>query len=1083
MLRLSRIAGVAVGAIAIVALASSCADQRATSPRVPVAPVAPASVVPLGGGPVIASAQLPSVRISEFHYDNPGTDVDEKVEISGPAGMSLDGWSLVLYNGTASTRAAYNTTSLTGLTVPATAGCGGRGVLVVSYPTNGIQNGSGTATGTDPDGMVLVNGSTVVDIISYEGSFVGASGVAAGLTFPDIGIRELGAAPEAAAAPVWSLKRSGADVWSGPSLNSFGVCNDNDEPPPSQEVDHVTVAPATATVTAGATRQFSAQAFDASNAVVSTATFVWSLDDHDPNAIVATVDATGLVTTFLPGDVTVTATTPNGKAGSAQLHIDPVAAAPSVRFSEIHYDNSGTDANEAIEIEGPAGTDLTGWSVVLYDGTGGASYNTRVLSETIVARPSCNGRGVVVLSYPTNGIQNGAPDGFALVDAAGTVVEFLSYEGTFTIDGRASVNIGVEESASTTSAQSLQRSEDGLSWAAPAASSFGRCNIEGPTPPPNGITFSGRLPTDAPLPVGFEDQLFATLRDGTTNAVIATTFTWTSETPAIATIDANGVMHALDAGTATFRATAAIDGSTATFSLPMSVASFSTTALYANNAEFGEPVGPADFIGHRPQYTFSFNRTRNTPNWVAYEIDPTHFNTDPSIVVDRCDCFTQDPTLPGDYTHLTTADYTGAGAFAGYGIDRGHLARSFDRTSAPGDNATTFYFSNIIPQAADLNQGPWANMENFLGDLVRNQGKEVYVIAGVAGAKPVTVKGEGKIVIPEKVWKVAVVMPHDRGLADVHSAADLEVIAVIAPNEPGVRNLDWNIWRTTVDEVEAVSGYDLLALLPDQIEIQVESNTRPPVPVADGPYTSAEGSPVSMSAAGSTDPDGDALSFSWNFGDGTSGTGVSPTHTYAQNGSYTVTLTVTDSHGLISAVTTSAAVSNVAPAIAPFAGATLLPRETFHASGSFTDPGSDPWSGTADFGDGAGPGTLLLSGKTFALSHTYQTPGTYTVTVGISDDLATSTRTGSVTVLTAAQGIQGITILVDDLFGGGGNSLNAKLQAAIKQLGADKPTPALNQLEAFLNELDALVGSGRVGSADVAPLRAEVDRVIRSVTH
>ena len=85
--------------------------------------------------------------------------------------------------------------------------------------------------------------------------------------------------------------------------------------------------------------------------------------------------------------------------------------------------------------------------------------------------------------------------------------------------------------------------------------------------------------------------------------------------------------------------------------------------------------------------------------------------------------------------------------FHGYGIDRGHLARSFDRTSASLDNAFTFYFTNIVPQAADLNQGPWAIMENDLGDLARLQNKEVYIIAGVAGNKG-TVKNEGKIVIP-----------------------------------------------------------------------------------------------------------------------------------------------------------------------------------------------------------------------------------------------------------------------------------------------------------------------------------------------
>ena len=96
--------------------------------------------------------------------------------------------------------------------------------------------------------------------------------------------------------------------------------------------------------------------------------------------------------------------------------------AQGVRFSELHYDNSGTDTGEAIEVAGPAGTDLTGWQVLLYNGNGNVVYNTTTLSGPIPA--TCGTRGVVVINYPSNGIQNGSPDGMALVNAGGTVVEF-----------------------------------------------------------------------------------------------------------------------------------------------------------------------------------------------------------------------------------------------------------------------------------------------------------------------------------------------------------------------------------------------------------------------------------------------------------------------------------------------------------------------------------------------------------------------------------------------------------------------------------------------------------------------------------
>lgn len=153
---------------------------------------------------------------------------------------------------------------------------------------------------------------------------------------------------------------------------------------------------------------------------------------------------------------------------------------PPIRFNELHYDNISTDINEAIEVLAPADTDLTGWTVVLYNGSTGATYGTAAALTGTIADQG-DGNGVVVVDYPSNGIQNGNPDGMALVDPDGGVVEFLSYEGTFeATDGPAvgltSSDIGVAESNSSTLAdQSLQRNDAG-SWAGPLCNSFGELN-------------------------------------------------------------------------------------------------------------------------------------------------------------------------------------------------------------------------------------------------------------------------------------------------------------------------------------------------------------------------------------------------------------------------------------------------------------------------------------------------------------------------------------------------------------------------------------------------------------------------------
>ena len=164
----------------------------------------------------------------------------------------------------------------------------------------------------------------------------------------------------------------------------------------------------------------------------------------------------------------------------------PACAATAVFINEIHYDNADTDLGEAVEIAGPAGTDLTGWSIVLYNGspTVLAPYDTRGLSGTLADLG--DGFGVHVENFPANGIQNGSPDGIALVDNAGSVIQFLSYEGAFTAvsgpaSGMRSSDIGVVENSATFVGFSLQLNGAGMVaedfvWSPSATSTFGAFN-------------------------------------------------------------------------------------------------------------------------------------------------------------------------------------------------------------------------------------------------------------------------------------------------------------------------------------------------------------------------------------------------------------------------------------------------------------------------------------------------------------------------------------------------------------------------------------------------------------------------------
>lgn len=176
----------------------------------------------------------------------------------------------------------------------------------------------------------------------------------------------------------------------------------------------------------------------------------------------------------------------------------------------------------------------------------------------------------------------------------------------------------------------------------------------------------------------------------------------------------------------------------------------------------------------------------------------------------------------------------------------------------------------------------------------------------------------------------------------------------------------------------------------------------PPVANPGGPYTS--GFTVTFDGSGSFDPQGDALTYDWDFGDGSPhGSGVAPTHTYAAEGTYTVTLVVTGADGEASSpASTTATILNQPPAVdaGPDQSASLGMAVSIAAS--FTDAGTDdaPWTYWVNWGDGSTPeqGSLAAPGP-IAASHTYASAGTYTVAVTVTDrDGASGTDAAAIVV-------------------------------------------------------------------------------------
>jgi predicted extracellular nuclease len=156
-----------------------------------------------------------------------------------------------------------------------------------------------------------------------------------------------------------------------------------------------------------------------------------------------------------------------------------------VFINEIHYDNASTDAGEGVEVAGPAGTDVGGWQLIPYNGNGGTTYAPVYTFPSPTLIPD-EGAGFGALWVPIVGLQNGSPDGIALVDDTPALVQFLSYEGSFAATngiatGATSTDIGVFQAGTEAIGLSLQLTGTGtvyedFTWQAPADDSPGALN-------------------------------------------------------------------------------------------------------------------------------------------------------------------------------------------------------------------------------------------------------------------------------------------------------------------------------------------------------------------------------------------------------------------------------------------------------------------------------------------------------------------------------------------------------------------------------------------------------------------------------
>lgn len=226
-------------------------------------------------------------------------------------------------------------------------------------------------------------------------------------------------------------------------------------------------------------------------------------------------------------------------------------------------------------------------------------------------------------------------------------------------------------------------------------------------------------------------------------------------------------------------------------------------------------ASPENYLMIKPEYALSYSRSKGIPNWVSWQLSQAWQGDAP-----RQNNFRSDTTLPTGWYRVTTTNYTYSG------FDRGHMTASEDRTAIIEVNSATFLMTNILPQSPDNNRGPWAVLEEYCRTLVK-QGNDLYIIAGGSGIGGTGENGtmstlaSGRITVPANTWKVVVVLPAGGGIGGINN--NTRVIAVNMPNSQGIRTTDWRSFRTSVDQIEATTGYNFLSNVSEALQETLES--------------------------------------------------------------------------------------------------------------------------------------------------------------------------------------------------------------------------------------------------------------------
>ena len=208
---------------------------------------------------------------------------------------------------------------------------------------------------------------------------------------------------------------------------------------------------------------------------------------------------------------------------------------------------------------------------------------------------------------------------------------------------------------------------------------------------------------------------------------------------------------------------------------------------------------PTNFKGttlSHTYYTLSYSEADKQAEWVAYYLTPASINGPQK----RSSKFLPDPFL---------SNPLGSSSYIKSGYDRGHLCPAADMKLNTTSMKESFYMSNMSPQVPSFNRGIWSKLEDKIRDWALEK-KGLYVVTG-----PLLNKNCGtvnqKITVPCAYYKMVF----------KQTKTGVEAIAFLLPNAGSKQPLKQFV--VSIDYIEALTGIDFFASLPDSEEEKFES--------------------------------------------------------------------------------------------------------------------------------------------------------------------------------------------------------------------------------------------------------------------